>query len=167
MAWAWVRPKDPAVLDGRPLLDLGTGDGQTLIALAGGAGLVVGADRSLDALRAAHMTGLRRLVCAEAVPLPFPDTTFATVLAADLFHHLDDHRLEAVIGEIGRVLEGRGRMVAWWYERPARPGPDAPVYPRPFDAVATIARRCALEPRPVDLESRVETPPTVGMVATR
>src|ERR687891_675756 len=32
MPWAWIRPADVSVLDARPLLDIGCGDGQTVLA---------------------------------------------------------------------------------------------------------------------------------------
>src|SRR4029077_6629813 len=137
MAWAWVRPADPTLLDARPLLDLGSGDG----ALASGPGLVVGLDRSERILRAARGG---RLVVGEAETLPFRDGSFAVVVAGDLFHHLDDGNLLAALREVGRVLGRDGRLVAWWYERHARPSPDAPVHPRAFDTVAELVERAGL-----------------------
>lgn len=138
MPWSWVRPADPSVLRGRPLLDLGTGDGQTLAALVEDRRLVVGLDRSLDALRAGALTGIKLRVCGEAGLLPFGEGAFATVLAGDLFHHLDDDRLREAITEAKRVLRAGGRLVAWWYESEARRAPGAPRFPRTHEAVAGI-----------------------------
>jgi len=166
MSWTWVEPADPSLLDGRPLLDLGTGDGQTLASLARGPGLVVGLDTSMDALRAAR-TGRR--VAGQAERSPFRDSSFAVVLAADLFHHVDDNGLTAVLWEVRRILAADGLLVAWWYERPARPGPDAPRYPRAFRAVASAAEVVGfLRVRPLELEYTIEpAPATVGLVALR
>jgi len=162
MAWAWVRPADPTLLEGRPLLDLGTGDG----ALEAGPGLVVGVDRSEQVLRRARRG---RLVAGEAEALPFLPGSFAVVVAGDLFHHLGDEALLGVLGEIGRALDRDGRLLAWWYERPSRPGPDAPAHPRPFEDVAALAERAGfVRPQPLILEFTLEpAPATVGLVAAR
>lgn len=162
-----MRPTDPGVIHGRPLLDLGTGDGQTLKALMRGRELVVGLDRSLDALRAAGHTGIKHRVCADAHRLPFTDAIFATVLAGDLFHHLDEDRLALTLTEISRVLRPEGRLVAWWYERPGRDAPDAPRYPREYPVVAAGAGAAGFTSiSPLELTSAVDAgPPTVGLVA--
>lgn len=168
MTWAWIRPADPSALDGRPLLDLGCGDGQTLRTLVTGSGLAVGLDRSLDALRAARRSGVRRLVCADASELPFADGAFACVLAADLFHHLDDAELRGVLADVRRVMRDGGRLIAWWYERPGRGGPGAPRYPRAYGDVAEPARAAGLSPAALALELTLEpAPATAGIVATR
>lgn len=160
MAFTWVRPADPNLLAGRPLLDLGTGDGQTLAALAPGGGLTVGVDSTIDLLRPGAVN-------AEADELPFSDRSFATVLAADLFHHLDDARLGAVIEEIARVLGPHGRLVAWWYEQAGRHAPDAPRYPRSLDAVLAKTRRMFRDSGALALEMTLEpAPPTVGITAS-
>jgi len=161
MAWSWVRPVDPALLEGRPLLDLGTGDAATIRGLTG---LVVGVDASELALRAARGG---RLAAGRAEQLPFRDGAFAVVVAGDLFHHLDDDGLAAVLREVRRVLRPDGVLVAWWYERPARPAPDAPRHPRSFEAVAGLTRRAGLGTvAPLDLEFTIEpAPATVGLSA--
>lgn len=166
MAFTWLRPVDQKALEGRPLLDLGTGDGQTLTALIGGHGLVVGLDRSLEALRAAGQTGVPCRVCADAGQLPFADGSFQTVIAADLFHHLDDDGLASVLGEINRVLGARGTLVAWWYQRPGREASDSPRYPRSFSTVESAAQRAGLAGiSTIELQTTLETPSTVGLSA--
>lgn len=168
MGWAWFRPEDPSPLAGRPLLDLGVGDGQTLRAVTACRGLLVGLDRSAPALRAARRLLEVPLVRGEADRLPFREAAFGVVLAADLLHHLDDEALAKTLAEAHRVLRASGRLVAWWYAQPGRPGPDAPRWPRPYGVMASAARAGGLSPAPLGLTSTVEpAPPTVGMVATR
>ncbi len=163
MSWAWVRPADPRVLEGRPLLDLGTGDGQTLATLVEGIGLVVGADRANEVLPAARSGGFP-LVQAEAVELPFRNGTFEVVLAGDLLHHLNELELERVLAETRRVLRPRGRLVAWWYASHGRDAPNAPRYPRTFDEFAGAAKGFTVNR--LELELTLEpAPPTVGIVA--
>jgi SAM-dependent methyltransferase len=162
MAWAWVRPADPTLLQSRPLLDLGTGDAALAV---GTDGLVVGLDRSEWILRAVRAG---RLVAGEAEALPFLSGSFAVVVAGDLFHHLDETALGVVLEEADRVLLGGGALVAWWYEKPARPGPDAPRYPRRFETVAATARTAGFARiEPLVLEFTLEpAPATVGLVAS-
>ena len=168
MPWSWVRPADPTLLDLRPLLDLGTGDGQTLAALVRDRGLVVGVDRSASALPAARRAFAARFAAASADRLPFLDGTFRVLLAADLFHHLDDETLVSTLTEVRRVLRPGGCLVAWWYEQPSRPGPDAPRFPRTGYEVARMANDNGLAPRELALEFRLEpAPATAGLVATR
>jgi ubiquinone/menaquinone biosynthesis C-methylase UbiE len=165
VAWAFVRPEDPTVLSGRPLLDIGTGDGQTLRAVTEPQGLVLGVERSFDVLRAA---ALDRAVCAEAGRLPVSDEMIAAVLAADLFHHLGNDELSQVLAEALRVLERNGRLVAWWYEEPATPAPDAPLFPRPYGEVAeALARAGFTSVGRLRLRGGDEGPPTVGVQARR
>jgi len=167
MSWAWIRPADASVLDGRPLLDLGCGDGQTARALAP-EGYVLCLDRSIVNLGAARRTGCGRLVCADAGAIP-ARAAFRTVLAADLFHHLDDGPLVEVLREVRRVLVDGGRLVAWWYGRPPAPTrrtPDAPRFARTYEEVAAYAQRAGLGPRPLDIEVGLDpAPPTAALVA--
>jgi SAM-dependent methyltransferase len=168
MGWSWVRPADPTLLGARPLLDLGTGDAQTLRGLVAAHGLVVGVDRSEEALRSARGAPAC-LVAAIGDRLPFGGSSFGVVLAGDLFHHLDDEALGAVLAEAHRVLRAGGRLVAWWYEHPGRPSPDAPRFPRAQDVVTTAAGRAGFDKaEPLALEFSLEpAPATVGIVAAR
>src|ERR687892_2488383 len=99
MAWTWIRPADPRLLAGRPLLDLGTGDGQTLRALVEPVGLVVGVDRSIVPMKQLATSGVH-VLGADAGHLPFGRSTFGAVLAGDLIHHLNDDQLQDVLKEI-------------------------------------------------------------------
>lgn len=167
MAWTWIRPRDPDVLVGRPLLDLGCGDGQTMAALVSPEGLVVGADRSLDALRAARRTVQGPLVAAEAARLPFADSTFAVVLAADLFHHLSDEALGLVLSEIERILGLGGRMVGWWVAQPLQPAPDAPRHTRSFDEARSLVIRAGFEEvASLELRESLESSSTTTVALT-
>lgn len=167
MTWTWARPADDSVLTGRPFLDVGTGDGQTLAALAPN-GFVVGVDRSERALLAARRSGIERLVCGVSDTLPIRTGSIATVLAADVFHHLSDERLVLALSEIKRVLRTGGRMVAWWYERAGRPGPDAPAFPRPYRRVADAVGEAGMGAENLALLFSIEpVPATIGLVATR
>jgi SAM-dependent methyltransferase len=142
------------VLDARPLLDLGTGDGQTREALAPD-GFVVGVDSR----------PLRRGdLAAFAHRLPFRDGAFATVLAADLFHHLDDTHLDATLEEIARVLRADGRLVAWWLESTPDTAPDAPRFCRTFE---DVARRTDLRVERLELRVAAPNSATVGLLGTR
>ncbi len=163
MAWTWVRPADGHLLDARPLLDVGTGDGQTLRALVDPRGLVVGVDRAVVGMRALPRSGVR-VAAAEAAQLPFKDGSFGVVLAGDLFHHLDERALPFVLEEIRRVLNPTGVLVAWWYTEAGRAGVDAPRYPRTFEAIASAAE-AYLRVEPLELTATLEpSPPTAGLL---
>ena len=167
MAWTFVRPQDPSVLVGRPLLDLGTGDGQTVLALTDG-GFRVGVDRSSDALRAARRSGLPDVVIASADVLPFAAATFRTIIAGDLFHHADDTELVRMVAEIRRVLTPDGRLIAWWYEISGRGGVGDPAFPRTYAEMSAALADGFTAVERLDLEFGLEpSPPTVGMIASR
>lgn len=169
MAWTWIRPTDESVMDGRPLLDVGTGDAQTLRALAP-TGQVVAMDSSLTLLRTVRRHGIELAVAGRAQAIPLESGQFATVLAADLFHHLDAANLAVVLAEIRRVLRPDGKLVSWWYSQPGRhdpDAPDAPRYPREWEPVADMAKQAGFTT--VDqlaLTVAVNpSPPTAGLLA--
>ena len=169
MAWTFVRPADTSLLAGRPLLDLGTGDGQTIVALTSDDGLRVGIDRSVRSLRAARRAGLVDVVAALADGLPFASSSFSTVVAGDVFHHADDQELVRILTEAARVLAGGGRLVAWWYSAPGRGGAGDPRFPRAYVDVCELAVTSGFSVgRPLDLELSLDpAPATVGIVAQR
>lgn len=158
VAWTFVRPADPSVLGGRPLLDLGIGDGQTLAAVAPD-GFTVGLDRTFAVLAPGSVNG-------EAGRLPFGDRCFATVLAADLVHHLDDDTLVTVFDEIRRVLGPGGRLVAWWYEQTSDTSPDAPRHTRSFESVSSVAQATGFTVERLDLVIAAPNSATVGLVGS-
>ena len=157
MSWTFVRPRDGALLRARPLLDIGTGDGQTLHALVDDPSGVVAVDRSTKLLTPGN-------VGADVAALPFADGSFRAVLAADLLHHVGD--LDGAFAEIARVLRPDGVFVAWWYEDAPHDAPDAPRFPRTYEEVAAYAPFS--EVGPLDLEVVLPGgPATVGLVARR
>ncbi len=159
MPWTFVRPLDRSLLLPRPMLDLGCGDGQTALALH--APDAIGIDRSDGALRAARASGLTRVARADGSRLPFADSTFAVVLAADLLHHVED--LPELFDELRRVIRPDGVFVAWWYETNPHPAPDAPRFPRAFDDV--VRHVTFGTTKPLDIETVLPGgPPTTGMV---
>lgn len=92
-----------------PLLEIGCGEGNNLLRLAG-AGLAAGVDRFPKklAFAAGELPGAR-FAAADAARLPFADAVFASVFIRDLLHHVQEPR--AVLGEVGRVLRPGGRLV--------------------------------------------------------
>lgn len=166
MAWTWIRPQAPEALEARPLVDLGTGDGQTLLALTEG-GLRIAVDRSRSAMAPLRGAAVTRLQ-AEATLLPLRTGSTATVLAGDLLHHLPDAEVAPVLAEIRRVLAPAGHLVAWWYARSPRGGPDSPRHPRSWDDVAERASGVFARLERLKLVPTVETTtPTVGIWARR
>jgi ubiquinone/menaquinone biosynthesis C-methylase UbiE len=99
---------------GGRILDVGTGTG-VAAAIAGQAdpeALVVGIDRSVPMLRVARGNGIQA-VAAEAIDLPFPDSTFDTVIAAFVISYFTKY--ETALFDILRVLRPRGRLgVTTW-----------------------------------------------------
>jgi SAM-dependent methyltransferase len=167
MPWTWIRPVDPSLLEARPLLDIGTGDGQTLRALVSPGGLVVGVDRSVAPMRSMAEAHDVRVAAAEAAQLPLLEQTFAVVLAGDLFHHLDEDAVAEVLAEIRRVLIDGGTLIAWWYQESGRPGVDAPRHPRSYEALASHLGAFK-KVESLELVATVDAgPPTVGIRAQR
>lgn len=98
------------------LLDVGTGTG-VLAAAAQAAGWdpVVGIDRSLPMLALARERGVRRLAAAEAIDLPFADSTFGALGAAFVLHTFPKY--DTALFDMLRVVRPSGRLgVATWAE---------------------------------------------------
>jgi ubiquinone/menaquinone biosynthesis C-methylase UbiE len=96
------------------LLDVGSGTG-VLAAAARAArwAPVVAVDRSVPMLRLARPRGLLGLAAADAVDLPFRDSTFAAVAAAFVLHLVA--RYDTVLFDMVRVLKPGGRLgTATW-----------------------------------------------------
>ncbi len=97
------------------LLDIGTGTGRSATALAGQADHIVGFDRSPEMLRLARaeLQDLSHerweLVQGDFHALPFPDSSFDTVLLHQVLHYASDPALP--IAEAARVCRPGGRVV--------------------------------------------------------
>jgi 2-polyprenyl-6-hydroxyphenyl methylase/3-demethylubiquinone-9 3-methyltransferase len=106
---------------GLRVLDIACGRGEvpSLVAQAGGYG--VGLDYSAAALgfagrvRSAHPPrgeqAAMELVCADACRLPFADDSFDRVTLLDIVEHLWPAQLDALLGELRRVLRPGGYAV--------------------------------------------------------
>ncbi|MGO9061827.1 MAG: class I SAM-dependent methyltransferase [Candidatus Binataceae bacterium] len=84
-------------LEGR-ILDVGSGNGIFAARFAQTGALVVGIDSSYPLLQ---QNPHRRLICADATRLPFPDASFDLVFEANVLHHVPDREL--VVREMNRV----------------------------------------------------------------
>jgi len=98
------------------VLDIGSGRGVTVLALAEAGYNVTTVDNNEEMLRmtALNLAGRGLLPKAEiyrmdAYSLGFPDGSFNTVFAVEALHHLDD--TVAFLEETDRVLKAGGKMV--------------------------------------------------------
>jgi len=99
---------DPAA--GLRLLDAPCGTG-TLFELCSPCDYY-GAD--LDCQRVAEAEKMHadgRFLCADSGALPFPDAFFDRILAAGLFHHVDDELALRITREYARLLKPEGHLV--------------------------------------------------------
>ena len=175
---AWRRQMAAAVAaapDG-PALDLATGTGDLALALraASPGRPVVGADFSEAMLGQARAKLRARgeprvsLLAADALALPFPDTTFACVTSAFLLRNLAD--LAAGLAEMQRVTMPGGLVAALEITRPAVPGWNA-LFGLYFDRLvpligAAVARdRAAYTYLPRSVE-RFVSPPELARLMT-
>lgn len=109
----FVRPILSAATDGgRPqrLLDAGCGTGANL-GLLSEFGDAYGFDLTLSGLLLGREYGARRVACADAGRMPFPDTAFDVVTSFDVLYCLDDAEERAAVAETFRVLRPGGRAL--------------------------------------------------------
>lgn len=93
----------------RAFLDVGCGTGAMSVRMARW-GKVVSADFSPLALQFSHRRGLKHLVGADAMKLPFRSDSFDALIALDILEHLSDDR--AAMCEFHRVLKPGGYAFA-------------------------------------------------------
>lgn len=99
-----------APLDGRRILDVGTGTGRAAIALARRGAVVTGVDASAEMLHVAERRAAEAGVAVtftrgDAHGLDFPDRSFDAVVCLRVLMHTPDWR--ASLGELCRVAEDR------------------------------------------------------------
>lgn len=93
------------------LLDVGGGTGRTRRLLSDGARYVC-LDVEAPKLAHLHRTGRNGApVLGDATRMPFRTASVNLVVCVDMSHHLTDSELEAVLGEVQRVLHPSGRLV--------------------------------------------------------
>ena len=98
---------------GQVVLEVGCGEGGNLVNLLAGRPvaprLVVGVELFEGKLTFARRHGVpARLVCADALALPFREAVVDAILCRDLLHHLE--RREAALAEIRRVSKPDGAV---------------------------------------------------------
>ena len=100
---------------GDRVLDLGCGNGRTLVWNAASDAKLVGVDVSpFVAPEAAERADL---VLGDLRRLPFRDGQFTKAWALDVFEHLSPTALDDVLAEIHRVLEDNGRLFVYTHVR--------------------------------------------------
>jgi ubiquinone/menaquinone biosynthesis C-methylase UbiE len=134
---------------GERVLDLGTGTGLTA-SLArdavGTTGIVVGADPSVEMLRAARTRRAITVAAAMAPGLPFPDSVFDAATANLVLSHLPD--LTRGLEDVVRVLRPGARLGATAFgpaaDHPDDQGTEAGAI------VASVRESCGLTAKPND-----------------
>jgi ubiquinone/menaquinone biosynthesis C-methylase UbiE len=94
------------------VLDVGCGEGQVarLAAAVPGVRRVIGADPTWAQLKVAAQRGADvGYTRAAAAALPFPSSSFDTVIACLVFEHIDE--VDQALAEVGRVLAPGGRFL--------------------------------------------------------
>jgi SAM-dependent methyltransferase len=109
---------------GQRVLDLGCGDGVLLERLRRRGTVAVGVDRSAAEVALARRRGMIA-VCGDARALPVRSQTMDLVVSHLAFSVMED--VDAVVGEIDRVLAKRGRFAAIVGGGPVAMAPVAPV----------------------------------------
>lgn len=95
-----------------PVVDLACGTGLVTAALARRSGrVVIGVDQSMSMARLAGKRSPRLVVRADAGRLPFGAASVSGVTAVWLLHLLPPDMVEAVVGEVARILRPGGRFL--------------------------------------------------------
>jgi demethylmenaquinone methyltransferase/2-methoxy-6-polyprenyl-1,4-benzoquinol methylase len=125
--WRWRLARAVAAQRPGRLLDLATGSGDVLLALArhqAATETMVGADFCLPMLRQASAKGAPRLLAADALRLPFRAASFDAITIAFGLRNFADRA--AGLREMRRVLRPGGRAYVLEFSHP--PAPLAAVY---------------------------------------
>ena len=128
----------------RRVLDFGCGIGNTtraLVAAMPGA-KIVGSDPSADSIAMARRrsNGSAEFARSDETRLPFVDASFDMVVAACVFHHIEQSRQQHWAAEIARVLRPGGRFVLFEHN-PLNPLTQRVVRNVPFDAGVVLLGR--------------------------
>lgn len=108
-------PRGAVVLD----LACGTGDFSRLVGASDSGARPVGADLTFNMLRLAASNRIERLVCADAMGLPFADSTFDAVFVGYGLRNFP--KLDAALSEMRRVLKPGGKLVSLDFFLPSDP----------------------------------------------
>jgi malonyl-CoA O-methyltransferase len=102
-------------VQGRDVLDVGTGTGRHAIRVAARGARVTAVDFSQEMLAKARekpgADGVRWLAHDVGRPLPFAPNSFDRVLSALVLEHIPVNELRTFFGELGRVVRGDGTIL--------------------------------------------------------
>lgn len=116
--WRHALVRDAMRYAPQRVLDMGTGSGDVALALMKAGAQVVGADFSPPMLEKARAKGVKELVLADAMNLPFADTSFDAITLAFSLRNWAD-RLKG-LREMRRVLRSGGRLHILEFSHPWR-----------------------------------------------
>jgi len=117
--WKRLGVQKASLPEGARVLDLacGTGDFSHIVLESQPGARVVAVDLTHEMLRVARRRGGVRVVCGNALALPFPDGWFDAVFVGYGLRNFPD--LAAALGEIQRVTRSGGRLVSLDFFLPA------------------------------------------------
>ena len=117
----WRRRAAEIVADWNPrtIVDLATGTGDLALALAKALpdSEIIGADFSEEMLAVAKAKGVRRVVTADALALPFADRSFDCLTIAFGLRNIKDW--SAALREMARVLTANGNLLVMEFSLPS------------------------------------------------
>jgi demethylmenaquinone methyltransferase / 2-methoxy-6-polyprenyl-1,4-benzoquinol methylase len=110
----------------RDVLDLATGSGDLALAIQGRLpkARIVAADFSPEMIEIARKKGVANTLVADALQLPFPDSSFDCVTVAFGLRNMADW--DCALSEMARVLRNGGHLLVLDFSLPA--GPLRPAY---------------------------------------